>query len=69
MLQDYNDGYCVGWEEGRQSGLQEGYNEAYEDLVELYEKRIKALYTELQTLNARVDYLNKKLDDWESKNA
>ena len=49
----YEDGYSVGWQEGRRIGVEEGYMEASVQ----YEQRMSALWAELQTLNARLDYL------------
>lgn len=54
---EYEDGYAVGWEEGRHLGMTEGYNQAVYD----YEPRIKMMWAELQTLNARVAVLEQKL--------
>jgi flagellar biosynthesis/type III secretory pathway protein FliH len=53
VYDNYENGYGVGWEEGRQQGYTEGYNDA----VYQYETRLAAYWTELQTLNARIDYL------------
>ncbi len=49
----YEDGYSVGFEEGRRLGIEEGYMEASEQ----YEQRLTAFWVEMQTLNARIDYL------------
>lgn len=51
----YDEGYADGWDEGRSQGFQEGYTET----AQTYEERISALWAELQTLNARVDYLER----------
>lgn len=51
----YDEGFADGWEEGRGIGFQEGYAET----ARAYEERISALWAELQTLNARIDYLEK----------
>ncbi len=51
----YEDGYEVGYETGRASG----YSEGVDRLIDSYEERISALWIELKTLGARVDYLEK----------
>ena len=57
-LNDFDSGYLIGWDEGRYQGIDEGYSRAVND----YEPRIAKLWAELQTLNARIDYLSKVLD-------
>jgi hypothetical protein len=52
---EYDDGYCIGWDAGRQAGLVEGYNEAVAD----YEPRLAKYWTEMVTLNARISYLER----------
>ncbi len=54
----YEDGFSVGWEEGRYVGQQEGYAECQVE----YEQRLGAYWAELQTLNARLDYLEAQLN-------
>ncbi len=49
----YEDGFSVGFEEGHRLGYSEGLSEVSVD----YETRISALWIELTTLTARVDYL------------
>lgn len=51
----YEDGYAVGWYEGREDGYVQGYNDAVHD----YEPRIAKYWAELHTLNARIGYLEK----------
>lgn len=51
----YDEGYADGWDEGRSQGFQEGATE----IGQSYEERISALWAELQTLNARVSYIEK----------
>lgn len=55
-LTDYEEGYVVGWSEGRHIGYTEGYNDAVVDM----EPRVARLWAELQTLNARIDYLQNR---------
>lgn len=57
-LQDWDDGYIRGYEEGRQQGHFEGFAEA----SGVFEERINRLNVELMTLNARIDYLNSVMD-------
>lgn len=57
-LNAWDDGYSIGWQEGKHEGYTQGYNDAVRD----YELRLKKYWAELQTLNARVDYLNDVLD-------
>lgn len=57
-LQDWDDGYIRGWEEGRQKGHFEGFSEA----SYVFEEQINRLNVELITLNARIDYLNSQMD-------
>lgn len=57
-LADWDEGYIQGWEEGRQKGRLEGFSDA----SDAYEERILKLWGELQTLNARMDYLNNQLN-------
>ncbi len=52
---NYAEGYSVGWDNGNKEGYSEGYAEA----VQLYEERISALWAELHSLNARVDFLER----------
>ena len=49
----YEEGYTTGWLEGRHIGYSEGYSDAVND----YEPRIRKLYAEMVTLNARIDFL------------
>ncbi len=51
----YNDGYYWGMQEGQTIGYEQGYADAVNDL----EPRITKLWVELQTLNARIAYLEK----------
>ncbi len=55
MMDSYSEGYSVGWD----TGNQEGYTEGYAEAVRAYEERLSALWTEIRTLNARVDFLEK----------
>lgn len=59
---NFDDGYVVGWNEGRDIGYQEGYN----DCLYQYENTLKKYNTELLTLNARIDYLTKVLENEKS---
>ncbi len=54
----YEDGYAVGWEEGRFRGFDEGYAEASMH----YEQRLAAYWAELQTFNARMDYIETQMN-------
>lgn len=54
---EFEDGYGVGWVEGRDTGYAEGYYAAVQD----YEPRISRYWAELQTLNARISHLEKQL--------
>ena len=51
----YEDGYSVGFDAGHKLGYEEGLNE----VSITYEERISALWMELRTLTARVDYLER----------
>lgn len=51
----YEDGYAVGFEEGRYRGYEEGYA----DTAQEYEARLAKYWAELHTLNARIDYLER----------
>ena len=53
-MQDYAD-----YSEGFNAGWQTGYEDGYIDTSQQYEERISLLWVELQTLHARVDYLEK----------
>lgn len=57
MINDwkYDDGYYVGFEEGKRIGYDQGWVEAQLD----FEPRIARYWAELQTLNARIDYLER----------
>lgn len=55
----YDDGYYVGFEEGKT----EGYNSGWEDANRDFEPRIAKYWAELQTLNARVSYLEGLVDE------
>ncbi len=52
----YDSGYVVGYDFGRHEGYVEGYNDCVED----YEPRIQKMWVEIQTLNARIGYLEKQ---------
>lgn len=52
---NYESGYAVGWDEGRHLG----YAEGLEDCFYTFEQRLSAYWTELATLNARIDYLER----------
>lgn len=54
----FDDGYVVGFDEGRKVGYTEGYEQATQDT----ENRLAKYWAELQTLNARVDYINTQMD-------
>lgn len=49
----YDDGYVIGFEEGIRRGYDSGWADAYQD----FEPRINKYWAELQTLNARIAYL------------
>lgn len=49
----YEDGWAIGFNEGRERGYSEGYEDSSRD----YEERLAAMWVELQTLNARISYL------------
>lgn len=51
----YEDGYSIGWHEGREMGYVEGYNDAVHD----YEPRLAKYGAEMITLNARISYLER----------
>lgn len=51
----YDDGYVIGFEEGLRKGYDSGWNDAWMD----FEPRIAKMWVELQTLNARISYLEK----------
>ncbi len=51
----YEDGYAVGFDSGYDIGYSEGLTEVNPNL----EIRIAALFTEIMTLTARVDYLER----------
>lgn len=52
------DDYMIGYNQGKKEGIEMGYQTAFEDL----EPRIAKMWAEIQTLNARIDYLNKVLE-------
>lgn len=52
---EFEDGYSIGWFEGRDTGYTEGYYAAVQD----YEPRLARYNAELLTLNARISYLEK----------
>ena len=49
------DIYWAAFDDGRTKG----YNEGWEDATRDFEPRIARYWAELQTLNARIDYLEK----------
>ena len=53
----YREGYAVGFFDGKDQGYADGYHDAVLD----YEPRISKYWAELQTLNARISYLEKQL--------
>jgi len=59
----YEDGYSVGWEEGRRVGFDEGMAET----VEIYEPRLAKFWAEMQTLNARINYVENLLNEGENR--
>lgn len=67
MNDQFEVGYNNGFDEGRMLGQKEGYKDGYEDgyrdCQAEYEKRMQKFYVELKELNARVDYLNKLIDE------
>ncbi len=48
---------AIAWNDG----WKVGYNEGRDDTVKEYEQRLAAYWTELATLNARVDYIEKTI--------
>lgn len=54
-METYDDGYVVGFEEGRYRGYEDGYSDAVTD----YEQRLAKYWAELATLNARISYLER----------
>ncbi len=58
-----DDGYAAGMAEGYQQGLSEGYADGYQAAERDYQDRLAKYWAELQTLNARIDYLEKKLNE------
>jgi flagellar biosynthesis/type III secretory pathway protein FliH len=54
-MQEYIDSYSEGFEKGRDIG----YALGYKDAEDIYEYRISKYWAELQTLNARISYLEK----------
>lgn len=57
----YEDGFAQGWQEGRDIGYSEGWNDARDH----YEARLSKMWAELQTLNARIEFVNKQLEKQE----
>jgi flagellar biosynthesis/type III secretory pathway protein FliH len=55
----FDDGYSIGFAEGRR----EGYDLGYIACTEEYEARFSKMWAELQTLNARIDYFERALED------
>ncbi len=51
----YEDDYLVGFDEGVRRGYDDGWNDAQAD----FEPRIAKYWAELQTLNARIAYLER----------
>lgn len=60
----YDLGYAHGWEEGRY----QGYADAAIELEEDFSKRAAKMWVEVQTLNARINYLTKVLDKQDREN-
>lgn len=56
---NYDDNWIEGWEEGRQMGFEEGCIET----AQIYEPRLAAFWVELQTLNARIAYLERVITE------
>lgn len=57
-MDSYTVGYSIGFDDGKNFGYTKGYQDAEQDL----EPRLGKYWAELQTLNARVDYLTKVLN-------
>lgn len=57
-MSDFTNGY----DDGYVKGHTEGYEDGYIDAAQTYEPRLSQMWVELQTLNARVDYLNTLLE-------
>jgi flagellar biosynthesis/type III secretory pathway protein FliH len=58
---NYDSGYYEGVEEGKKIGYEEGYSDA----VKTYEERLNAQWAEIQTINARISYLEHILTDFD----
>lgn len=57
----YEDGYAVGWEEGRRVGFEDGYAESWADSEAAHQEQMKRYWAELITFNARMDHLETQL--------
>lgn len=55
IFDGYEEGYAVGWQEGKYVGYEQGYLDAEKD----YELRLAKYWSELEMLNARISYLEK----------
>lgn len=59
----YEDGFADGFENGREAGILE----ACANTNVVYEERMKKLWAEMQTLNARISYLDKQLTEFDDE--
>jgi flagellar biosynthesis/type III secretory pathway protein FliH len=62
MENEYGEEYQIAYDRGYRQGSDEGYETGYEDARQDLEERIRRLWAETITLNARIDYVVRMLD-------
>jgi flagellar biosynthesis/type III secretory pathway protein FliH len=61
LIDDYS--YGLGYDAGHCDGYDKGYTQGSEDTMRDYNTRLAKMYVELQTLNARIAVVDRKMTD------